>query len=51
MVANECSQHIMSERFVFIAIAVVDLEGFEIFSEDALGTGQESGAILNLFEV
>ena len=51
MVANECPQHIMSERFVLIAIAVVDLEGFEILAENALGTWLEMGAVLYLFEV
>ena len=51
VVANECTQHIMPDRLMLIAIAVVDLEGFEILSENALGTGQEKGAVLNLFEV
>ena len=46
VVANECPQHIVPEPLMLIAIAVVDLEGFEIFSEDALGTGQETGACL-----
>ncbi len=51
VVANECPKHIMSERLMLIAIAVVDLEGFKILSENELGTGQETRAILNLFEV
>ena len=51
VVANECTQHIMPERFVLIAIAVVNLESFEILSENTLGTGQETRAVLNLFEV
>ena len=41
----------MSEPLVLIAIAVVNLEGFEILSENTLGTGQETRAVLNLFEV
>ena len=41
----------MPERLVLIAIAVVDFEGFEILAEDALGTGQEARAVLNLFEI
>ena len=48
VVANECTQHIMPERLMLIAIAVVDLKGLEIISEDALGAGQETGAVLNL---
>ena len=51
VVANECPKHIMSERLMLIAIAVVDLEGSEILAENALGSGQETRAILNLFEV
>ena len=50
VVANECTQHIMSEPLVLIAIAVVNLEGFEILAENALGTGQETGTILYLIK-
>lgn len=51
VVANECPKYIMPERLMLIAIAVVDLEGFEILAENALGTWLETGTVLNLFEV
>ena len=35
---------------MLIAIAVVDLKSFEILAENALGTGQETGAVLNLLK-
>ena len=51
VVANECTKHVMLEHFVLITSAVVDLEGFEILSENALGTGLEARTVFYLFEV
>ena len=51
VVANECTQHIMPERLMLIAVAVMYLECFEILTENTLGTWQETGTVLYLLEV
>ena len=51
MVADEYPQTFCPVPFALVGIAVMDLEGLEVFAKDSPGTGQEAGAVLHLLKL